>query len=350
MKNAKLLAVLCVGAIALTGCGSAASGDKSLKKTESTQEQNETQETQDETQENASENTETDEKEQENTEEENDRVSLHIDGYDADNIPRLDGSLANEPLLMRMMQELTGVDAETAEVYLADSFENGGTSTSWGKLIYNSMDLIVSYEAPQEIKDMYETEMNDLEIEPLGRDGLVFIVNANNPVESLTVEQIRDIYTGEITDWSEVGGNPGKIKAFQRNSTSGSQTLLKKLVMNAREPMEPDKELLIGTMGELIEAVAGYDGSGDALGFSVYYYADKMKSDPNLKMIQVNGVTPSNESIEDNSYPLVNDFYVAIRASEEEGSPARELRDWLLSDSGKKLLEEEGYVWARGGN
>ena len=275
-----------------------------------------------------------------------DKVSLHIDGYDSDNIPRLDGSLANEPLLMRMMEELTGADEETAEVYLADSFENGGTSTSWSKLLWDEMDLIISYEAPDEVKEELGDEMEQLEVDPLGCDGLVFIVNVNNPIESLTVDQIRDIYTGKITNWSEVGGEDSEIKAFQRNSTSGSQTLLNKLVMKGEEPMEPEKELLVGTMGELIENVAAFDGEGSAIGFSVYYYADKMKSDPNLKMIQVEGVAPSNESIESKAYPLVNDFYIAIRKSEGKNSPARALRDFMLSEDGKKLLEEEGYVWA----
>lgn len=276
-------------------------------------------------------------------------IKLTIDGYDKDNFPRLDGSLANEPLLLRMIGDLTDTDADTAEVYLADSFVNGGTSTSWGNLLYDSMDLIISYEPPQEVKDAYVEEFDQLEIDPLGRDGLVFIVNVNNPIESLTVDQIRDIYTGKITDWSEVGGESGEIRAFQRNSTSGSQTLLNKLVMNGEQTMEPEKDMLVGTMGQLIESVAGFDGSGSAIGFSVYYYAEKMKSDPNLKMIKVEDVAPSNESIEDGTYPLVNDFYIAIRASEESDSPVRRLRDWMLSENGKSLLEEEGYVWARTG-
>ena len=277
------------------------------------------------------------------------KIKLTIEGYDKDNFPRLDGSLANEPLLLRMIGDLTDTDADTAEVYLADSFVNGGTSTSWGKLLYDNMDLIISYEPPQEVKEEYVDEFDRLEIDPLGRDGLVFIVNVNNPIESLTVDQIRDIYTGKITDWSEVGGEPGKIRAFQRNSTSGSQTLLNKLVMNGEKTMEPEKDLLVGTMGELIESVAGFDGSGSAIGFSVYYYAEKMKSDPNLKMIKVEDVAPSNATIEDGTYPLVNDFYMAIRASEKADSPVRKLRDWMLSENGKELLEEEGYVWARTG-
>ncbi len=274
----------------------------------------------------------------------NREVHIKIDGIDKDHLPRLDGSLANEPLLIRIMEELSGEDADMAETYLADSFVNGGTSTSWGRLLEQDMDLIVSYEAPDEIKEELKDQMKDLEVDSLGRDGLVFIVNAKNPVESLTIDQIRDIYTGKITNWKEVGGNDEEIVPFQRNSTSGSQTLLNNLVMNGEKTMEPGKDLLIGTMGELIEQVAAFDGSGSALGFSVYYYADKMKSDPNLKMISMEGVVPSNESIGDGSYPLVNDFYIAIRKNTKQDDPVRALRDWLLSDDGKKLLVEEGYV------
>lgn len=282
--------------------------------------------------------------------EKNHTVKLSVEGWDAKNMPRFDGSLANEPLLLRMMTDLSGVDEETAEEFLLDyGLVNGGTSTSWSGLAYEENELVISYEPPAEVKESMAVEMESMEIDPLGRDGLVFIVNKDNPVESLTVDQIRDIYTGKITNWSEVGGNDGKIMAFQRNETSGSQTLLQKLVLGDQKPMEPDKDLMIGTMGGLIESVAAYNGSDMAIGFSVYYYADRMKSNDNLKMIKVEGIEPSNESIADGSYPLANDFYIAIRANEPENSKVRQVRDWMLTEDGKTLLEEEGYVWARNG-
>ena len=95
---------------------------------------------------------------------------------------------------------------------------------------------------------------------------------------------------------------------------------------------------------ELDKLLAEYAGRP-----SLRYYAEKMTSDPNLKMIKVEDVAPSNATIEDGTYPLVNDFYMAIRASEKADSPVRKLRDWMLSENGKELLEEEGYVWARTG-
>ena len=97
-------------------------------------------------------------------------------------------------------------------------------------------------------------------------------------------------------------------------------------------------------MGALIDAVAAYDGSGGAIGFSVYYYANLMYEKPNLKLLSVDGVAPSAQSIGGGEYPLVNDFYSVIRKSEPADSPARLIRDWLLSGEGRRLMLEMNYV------
>lgn len=73
---------------------------------------------------------------------------------------------------------------------------------------------------------------------PFATDALVFVVNEDNPVDSLTTEQVRKIYTGQITNWKEVGGEDLDIIPFQRNSEAGSQTLMEKLVMDGLEMMD----------------------------------------------------------------------------------------------------------------
>ena len=277
-----------------------------------------------------------------------------IEGYDASNYPFIDGSTANHPLLAAIYERLCGVDRETAETMV--TFNINSTGSIWEQMLssktlpYNYLPaLYVVYEPPEDIKASYADDFSGYEIDPLGRDGLVFMVNKENPVESLTVEQLHDIYTGKITNWKEVGGNDEEIMPFQRNEDSGSQTLFMKLLMKQDQPMEPQRNLLVGGMGDLIDNVAAYDGSGSAIGFSVYYYANLMHANPSLKLIAVNGIEPSNESIESAEYPLTNDFYVTIRTAEPEDSPVRALRDWLLTDEGKELLEKENYVWARQG-
>jgi ABC-type phosphate transport system, periplasmic component len=277
---------------------------------------------------------------------------LPIKGIDAENWPWIDGSTANHPLLARIYREICGVDKETSETMV--SFNLNSTGSIWEAMLTDkegsyTPDLWIVYEAPEDVKERYKDDFDDFEIEPLGRDGLVFMVNVNNTVNDLSVQQLYDIYTGKLTDWSEVGGEPGEIKPFQRNEDSGSQTLFMKLLMKGDQPMEPPTELKVGTMGGLIDQVAAFDGSGSAIGFSVYYYANLMHANPALKLISVDGVEPTNKSIESAQYPLTNDFYVVIRKSEPADSPVRALRDWLLSPAGRAILEDENYVWAREG-
>lgn len=278
--------------------------------------------------------------------------SLPISGIDGENYPWIDGSTANHPLLARIYREVCGVDQERSETMV--NFDLGSTGNIWQKMLLDiegerTPDLWIVYEAPEDVKERFKDYFKYYEIEPLGRDALVFMVNVQNPVENLSVQQLYDIYTDKISNWKEVGGKDEPIIAFQRNEDSGSQTLFMKLLMKGEDPMTPPMNQRIETMGGLIDQVAAYDGQGSSLGFSVYFYATLMHSNPNLKLLSVDGVAPGKESIQAAQYPLVNDFYVVIRKSEPADSPVRALRDWLLSEEGRRILEEEQYIWARDG-
>ena len=271
-------------------------------------------------------------------------TTISIPGLTSENFPQLDGSTAVMPLLAALYQGVFEISIEEAEAMVSVS---GGTGAVWRNLFWDGADLLIVYEAPENIKEELEIEGIKIEMDPIGRDGLVFLVNKNNAVDDLSTKQLQDIYTDKISDWKDVGGNSGPISAFQRNEESGSQTLFLKLLMSGIEPAEPPKELVMGSMSGLIEEVAAFDGSGGAIGYSVFYYADLMYANPDLKLLSVNGIAPSNDSIKNGEYPLVNDFYIVIRADEPEGSPARLLRDWFLTDEGTALLLAENYVPVR---
>ena len=204
--------------------------------------------------------------------------------------------------------------------------------------------MLVVYEAPEEVKQELQAENVVLEQKPIGRDALVFMVNEDNPVQSLTLQQLRDIYAGRITNWKDVGGKDQDIVAFQRRADSGSQTLFLKLLIGDGELMDPPTELAPTSMGQLVDQLAGYNNSANAIGFSVYYYIDQMYSKPGLRMIAVEGVTPSNDTIGDQSYPLCNDFYAVIHPDAAADSPERQLYDWLDTDAGIACIRKSGYV------
>jgi len=254
--------------------------------------------------------------------------------------PRMDGSTANLPLMAAVLSAATGMDLTEAEC----SVDCTTTSHAWQNLAWDGTDILLVYEAAEGTKAALETIGTQLEITPIGLDALVFIVNEQNPVQSLTQDQLRQIYTGQITDWSALGGENLPITAFQRDPTSGSQSLFRKLLMPDTEPMKAPTELTPGAMGALIEDLASYNNEGSALGYSVFYYASYMYAKPGLRFVAVDGVAPSDETIADQTYPLLNPFYVAIRADEPADSPARLLRDWLLTDAGTQVIMDAGYI------
>ena len=259
-----------------------------------------------------------------------------------EDFPALDGSTACIPLMAQMMADTTGRDLEEAQSTISVST----TAYAWENFgLYDTdTQMLVVYEAPDYVKKELEEAKAELESKPIGRDALVFIVNENNPVKSLTQQQLKDIYAGKITNWKDVGGEDLDIVAFQRGEDSGSQTLFKKLLIQGGELMTPPSELAPAAMGELVDSIADYNNSANAIGFSVYYYIDQMYSKPGLRLLAVDGVTPSNDTLADGSYPLCNDFYAVIHPDAAADSPERRLYDWLDTDAGQDCIKKSGYV------
>ena len=254
--------------------------------------------------------------------------------------PRMDGSTANLPMMAEIMSQVCGITLEEAEELTTCT----KTSNAWSNVANGNADILLVYEAAEDTKAYLETVGTELEVTPVGRDALVFINNEQNPVDNLTQAQLIDIYTGKVTNWNEVGGEDLDIIPYQRVVTSGSQSLFMKLLMKDVVPMDAPMELRPAEMGMLIDELARYNNEGNALGYSVFYYANYMYQQPGLRMIAVDGVQPSDETIADGSYPLLNEYYVVIRADEPEDSPARLLRDWILSDEGSAAIVKAGYI------
>ena len=169
-----------------------------------------------------------------------------------DEFPVTDGSTACIPLIAQVMADTTGIDLETAQSCVTTNT----TAWAWRNLgLYgdneNGTKLIIAYEAPDSVKEELAADGAPLDQKALGRDALVFIVNEENPVQSLTQQQLRDIYAGKITNWKEVGGADAEIVAFQRREDSGSQTLFQKLLIQGGELMDAPTELAPAMMGEL---------------------------------------------------------------------------------------------------
>ena len=279
-------------------------------------------------------------------------VSFKYPKIDKKDYPIVDGSTATLPLSRAIYMLTTGASLEEAE----SNIVHNKTTQSYFNLMNKENDIILAYSPSDEMmKAIEETNekgsgefegetLTPIKIAPIGRDALVFLANKSNKVNNLSSKEIVDIYSGKITNWKELGGDDIEIKAFQRPQNSGSQNLVEKLVMKDTKMAQPVAEAVKGDMGELIEGVASYDNTANALGYSVYYYARNMKNDPKLKFMQVDDIKPNSDTIRSKEYPYINDFYVAIRADEKEDSNAYKLFEWLTSDNGQTVINKLGYT------
>jgi ABC-type phosphate transport system substrate-binding protein len=238
-----------------------------------------------------------------------------------DDYPIVDGSTATLPLSYALMQAATGASPEVAQAAISHS----KTTESFYALTDNRADLLLVYEPSKDAYD-YASQMGvKLLMKPIGRDALVFLVNPANPVQSLTKDQLVDVYTGKVVNWKDVGGEDLPIVAYQRIENSGSQVMMEKQVMQGIPMMEAPKELRTDEMAELIDEVASYKDAPSAIGYSVYYYVHNMYSNANIRLLQVGGVAPDNRAIASGDYPFTQDFYAVIRADAPEDSIQRKL-------------------------
>lgn len=257
-------------------------------------------------------------------------------------IPVMDGSTSAIPLEAGLRAERLGISYAEAMAQV----EHTKTHTSFQRLLDGEVDLIFTVPISEEQQGMADEAGVELISVPVAKEGFVFVVNKDNPVESLTQQQIRDIYSGEITNWSEVGGNDAEIIPYQRNSDSGSQNYMVEFMGDA--PLtEAQTELYITGMGGLMDRIALYDNSVNAIGYSVYSYAAQMYANDNeVKFIAVDGVAPTKETMADDSYPLCSRTY--IMHTDKADDITREFADWAASDEGQLCVLRSGYLPVNG--
>ncbi len=264
--------------------------------------------------------------------------------YTVENYPKVDASLATQPLTNAMIENFTGTSVDPATL--------GYTNTHPGyvRLINDEVDLIVVTEPSEEELALAAEKGVELEVIPVVKEGFVFYVNASNPVSNLTREQVQGIYSGEITNWKEVGGNDEEIVPYQRPKNSGSQTGMLSLVMTDKKLMNPLTENLLQTMAQIINFVSSYENGKASIGYSYYYYATTMfqtidsEVASNIKLLSIDGIEPNTQTIKDGTYPYTTAYYIVINKADGEDSAARKLANEMLSKRGQKVALDAGYV------
>ncbi|MEN4006234.1 MAG: phosphate ABC transporter substrate-binding protein [Methanobacteriaceae archaeon] len=181
-------------------------------------------------------------------------------------------------------------------------------------------------------RELEEEEKPGLVQFPIARDGIAIVVHPENPVGDLTVEQIRGIYLGEITNWAEVGGPDEPISVITREEGSGTRGAFEDMVMDD-EAIMPGA-IIQDSTGAVMHAVGA---DPNAIGYGSLAYIV-----PEVKALNVGGVTPSIETILDGTYPVSRPFLFLTKG--EPTGHVKEFIDWVLGPEGQAIVEGEDLV------
>jgi phosphate transport system substrate-binding protein len=254
--------------------------------------------------------------------------------------PAVDGATAAIPLGKELLQELTGTSKAKAD----KTVRFNTSHEAYVNLIEKRADLIlVSGPSDEELK-LAEEKQVKLKLTPVGKDAFIFLVHKANPVQGLSLKQVQDIYTGSLTSWQQAGGENQPILAFQRPKNSGSQTFMENKVMKGLPLTQAPTERKPTGMGGLIDEVADYKNSKQAIGYTFYYFANEMHRREEVKFLALDGIEPNKEHIRSNRYPLTAQLYAVTREGEPENEGAARLLGYLLSPEGKQVIERGGFV------
>ncbi|MCL2743535.1 MAG: substrate-binding domain-containing protein [Planctomycetaceae bacterium] len=197
--------------------------------------------------------------------------------------------------------------------------------------------------SPDELKLAKEKNV-ELECTPFARDAFVFIVNRHNPVRNLTLQQVRDIFAGKITKWKRAGGFAGTVHPLIRDRNSGSEELMRELVMkNVLVPANFRHQLISGMSG-LFDVL---EKDMEGIGYTILYYDRYMVCNPHTRTLLIDGIEPSPQTVADGTYPLLYECVAVTR----KGGPkrAQDIVDYLVSEEGQAVIRETGYCPWLGG-
>jgi len=276
--------------------------------------------------------------------------------------PSFDGSTVSVPMAREFArQHLNLQEAEleafvrfstthSAYVNLIEKKPNLGAELPFtGSVMSDThpVDIFIGTEPSEEELKLAEENGVKLVLTPVCYDAFVFIVNKKNPVESLTVEQIQDIYTDNIRTWEDLDvelldgdGDGYDIYAYTRQRNSGSQTAMENLVMQGKPITQAHMNFYqVFEMSGLVQHIGGYSGASNAIGYTYKFYIDTLYKDDGIKAIAIDGVEPTDENIRSGAYPFSTCYYAVTREGESTA-----FVEWMQSDEGQRCIAQAGYI------
>lgn len=269
-------------------------------------------------------------------------------GFDKE-MPKIDGSTSTYPFTQAVYQALFS----SGHLHEDMPISHSKSHTSYEKLINGELDMLFASVYPaSDILALAEEKGVELELIPIAYDAMIFFTNMENPAKGLTKEQISEIYVNNLYEnWSELGGEDALLYPYCRNNDSGSHAQMEKHFLKGNEINEKIREETTSmTMSNVLTDVMSAkteNPRGFGLGYSIYYYFNSMDlfydTKSQLKLLEIDGVAPNDETIAEGSYPLSNNTYVVLRKDTPENAPARKMAEFMLTEKGQSCVETAGY-------
>ena len=178
---------------------------------------------------------------------------------------------------------------------------------------------------------------------PIAKDALVFMTSIGNPITDLSQDDLRRIYTGQITNWYQLGGEDAEIEAYQHDF-SAAQVIFRNTLMRGLQPMEEIRKWFYFGNGEPGDMTEGYDNGLYSIGFARYFSTTGNYQNEEARILSVDGIIPTPQTISSGAYPLYTLCYAVLPKGDARSPLAEELVLWLLTEEGQRVVQSAGYI------
>lgn len=228
------------------------------------------------------------------------------------------------------------IAAKAAEEYMAEnptvsvSVTGGGSGTGIKMVSEGSTDIGTSS------RELTEEEIKNggLVVYPIAADGIAIIVNPSNTISDLTREQTKDIFSGKIKNYKEIGGPDREIVVIIRESGAGTRSSFEEMIMDKGKTPNAQNAEQQSSNGAVKASVAA---NPNAIGYVGAGYVDDT-----VKAVKVEGIAPTKDAIKSAKYPISRKLYMITKG--EASGKTKDFIDYILSEKGQRIVEKEGFV------
>jgi len=226
---------------------------------------------------------------------------------------------------------------ECARIFMENNpgsqvYVSGGGSSHGIKSV--AEDVIDIGDASRDLKDSEKEQYTDLVTHAIAKDGVAIIVHPSNPINDLTITQLQGIYTGEITNWKDIGGKDIEIMVVSREGGSGTRDCFEQAVLKPIEKDVTKYAIIQDSNGKVRTTIAG---SEQGIGFISLGYVNS-----DVKAVKLDGIEPTIESIRSGDYAISRTLWMITKGNPDGNEQA--FLDFVLSDQGQNIVSEVHYI------